>query len=85
MTPGALKLCENGEPAPHFFTPNLAKLWSQSGTEGMGVSFVHSSMDACRTDSLQAMKRNLGVWLIFAAMLLSMAFGLAVLILLQRH
>jgi hypothetical protein len=31
------------------------------------------------------MKRNLGVWLIVAAMLLSMAFGLVVLFLLQRH
>jgi hypothetical protein len=31
------------------------------------------------------MKRNLGVWLIFAAMLVSLVAGLAILLLLQRH
>jgi len=30
------------------------------------------------------MKRNLGIWLIFAAMLVSLAIGAAILILLQR-
>jgi len=34
---------------------------------------------------IRSMKRNLGVWLIVAAMLLSMAFGWVVLFLLQRH